>query len=623
MPGTPLLRDARYGARALLRSPGFALAALAALVLGVGASAPVLTLLRGDALRRLAAAEAVGAEPVHEADWRAGWTAELRAPARIRHDGVDALLAVLEPLAWVVLGVACINLLLLGVARGATRGHEMSLRAALGAGRGRLAGQLLTEGGMLALAGGAGGALAGAAALPLLGASLPAEPAGWPTVAGAPGGLALALAATLGVALACSLLPLRAAGRPDLFRPLTVGGRATPGRHEGAARRALGVVAVAASLVLLTVAGLLMRGSGAVAGDAEPGLDPRGVLTARLDASREGGTERRAALQREALARVQALPGARGAALGSPGAWTGVGAEDRVKVVCGVCYMAGALLPVVEGTARHHAVSPGAFGALGVPLVEGRDLAPADTAGVVINRTFANRLFPGSRERLGKKIRVGEEWYTVVGVVADVRARGVGSGSRPDAALYLSALRHPPPVAELAVRAEGSPRLLLPAVRGAVAGPGTGPTLRDAATLEEVRERLLAPLRWFAALFAGLAAVAVALSAAGLYGVIAHGVARRTREIGVRVALGARTGEVVRLVMGESLRLVALGAALGLIGALSLARLLQLLFHGVDPLDPVVYGTLALLLAAVAGAASALPARRAARVDPVVALRAE
>lgn len=617
------MRDLRHALRALLRSPSYAAAVLLALVVGTGVGASLLTLLRSGALRQLVPGDLVGAA------WRTGWTAAARTAHQLRLGGLETLLTILRPLALLVLGIACVNLVVLLLARASTRGHEVSVRSALGARPLRLARHLLTEGAALCALGLAAGVGLAGGVLWTLRATLPGEVERWPGVASEPAALGLAGGALAGTVLLFSLVPLRPALRRNLQAALGAAARATPGRHEGDARKALVVLATAAALVLLTCAGLLLRAFTPVHGTGHSGVDPRGVLAFRVDLGAAASAAERQALTRAVQERLRQLPAVEAESLGSVGAWSGPGVRERVKVACGTCVVGMLIMPVIDGDAEHHAVAPGYFRALGTKVLRGRELAPGDEGsarpGAVINRAFAYRLFPGG-EPLGKPVRVGGEggtWYTVVGVVENVRVRGIGSGATAAPAIYLPALLHPPGVAEVVVRSGAPPERLLPELRSALrkAHPSLRPVA--AATLSQELERRAAPLRWFAWVFGGLAAAAVALSAAGLYGVISFGVARRTREIGVRMAVGARAAEVVRLVVGQSVRLVAVGAVLGLMGALSLARLLQLLLYGIRPTDPVVYAALALLLGSVAVAASALPARRAARVDPVVALRAE
>jgi putative ABC transport system permease protein len=611
--------------RTLRRNPAFTGSALLALALGIGVTAPLLSLLRAGVLWRLVPPPPAGIDLAGESDWRADWSGSARLPSEIRAEGMDTLLSLLGALAGVVLGVACLNLMALLLARASARGHEMATRATLGAGPLRLTRQLLTEGTLLGVAGAVLGVGLGAAVLKVLRTLLPVPLPGWPGGTGEPLAVTTAAGAALLTVLVFSLAPLRATFRRNLHAALTTAARATPGRHEGDARRLLVTLMVAASLVLLVSAGLLLRSLPATGSSVGPGFDARDTLTFGVELPGGSAKERAAAL--EALyVRLAALPGAESASVSTAGAWGGIGTTDLAHALTGNPAHPGILRPT-----RYHAVSPGFFRALGVPVLQGREFLPSDGTGApgvaVVSRTFADRFLP-SLDPVGKVVQLGGArlegpWYQVVGVVDEVRAPGVGSGAEPFPALYLSALQHPPRTAAVAVRARGEPRALLPAVRGALRSVHPALSPRAPSTLEAELRRAQAPIRWFARVFGGMAAVAVLLSAAGLYGVIAYGVARRTREIGVRMALGARAGEVVRMVVGQSLRLVTVGALLGGMVALGLARLLQLLFFGVDPTDVGLYAGVVGVLWGAALLASALPARRAARVDPSVALRAE
>jgi cell division protein FtsX len=213
--------------------------------------------------------------------------------------------------------------------------------------------------------------------------------------------------------------------------------------------------------------------------------------------------------------------------------------------------------------------------------------------------------------------------YTVVGVVGDVQPAGLGSPSIAVPTLYLPAARHPPAVAAVAVRTAGDPLARAPAIEAALRAGAPGARVADVMTMEERLARYRAPIGWFAAVLGAVAAFAVVLCSGGVYAVVAFGVARRRREIGVRMALGARPGQVVRHEVGGGMRLARAGALLGFLAAVGLARGLQEVFRGVDPRDGTVYAAAALLLAAVSLVASWIPARAAARVDPAISLRTE
>jgi hypothetical protein len=280
-------------------------------------------------------------------------------------------------------------------------------------------------------------------------------------------------------------------------------------------------------------------------------------------------------------------------------------------------------------------LGPGFFHSLRASLLRGRELDgndEVDSSNVaVINRTFAYRLFPNG-EPLGKRIQVGggngnwytnADWYTVIGIVDDIRVRGIGSGGEPVAAIYLSALQHPPRIVNLTVRTSGDPMRSLPAVKEVVHALAPEATLTNAMTMEQYLAAFTAPLRWFAVLFGVLAGVAVLFATSGLQRIMSYNVTRRTREMGIRMALGARTRDMTRMVLGQSLRITIMGVMLGLFGALPLTRLLQLRLSGVEPFDPFLFSGIAVLLGSVALLASYRPARRAASVDPQISLRAE
>jgi putative ABC transport system permease protein len=486
---------------------------------------------------------------------------------------------------------------------------------------------------LLCLLGGTLGFLVAGATMAILQATWPASLPVWGTRDAGAAASAFAIGLPVLTALLFGAIPLRAAASAELYRALAPGGRSTVGRAEGIVHRWLVVLAVGASVALLVGAGLLLRTFAPAGGSAagELGYDPADTLTYRVvfEGERHATPAARAAAQTALLTALEAVAGVSSASFATEGAWLGLGVEDRVSADCGDCVRGGMWLPVTRGPARHHAVGPGYFESLGIPLLRGRTFTPADDATAprvaVVSQTFARQLFLG-RDPVGRTIQVGGPgggWFTVAGVVGDVRARGLGAGTAPVASLYLSSLQLAPRTLDLAIRAPGDPVAHAARVQLALQQAAGGVALASTGLLEERVAEHAAPMRWFAGLFAVLAVLAAVVAGLGLFGVIAYTVARRTREMGVRVALGARPVQVVRLVVGQSLRMAAVGAWLGLLGGLSIARLLQVMFLGVDPLDGAVYAAVALLLFSVALLASYLPARRAAGVDPVVALRYE
>jgi predicted permease len=382
---------------------------------------------------------------------------------------------------------------------------------------------------------------------------------------------------------------------------------------------------VGSAVTLLAASMLLLRGFSGPAD--EPGLDARGVLTLGVEPP-AADLERRAALYRTLLERIAQEPGVKAESLSSEGAWLGLGSTERVHAFVGA---ANPTMPGLMGAARLHTVGPGYFRALGIPVRAGREFTGQDSAGeprvVVVNEAFAHALFP-RLDPIGKQLQLGGVslhggWYTVVGVVPSLQPPGIGTPAEPVPALYLPLLQVPPSRAALAVRSGGGAMEALPAVHRAARAMGPGWRFGEPGTLEEELARFRSPLHWYGRVLGALAALATLLAALGLAGVVAHSVERRTREIGVRMAIGARPRQVVGMVVREGLSLALAGTVLGLAGALCVGRLLPFHFHGVRLDDPVPLAGVAALVTVTALLSSWLPARRAARVDPVVALRAE
>ena len=632
-----LLRDFRYARRAFRRSPGFPALLIGILALGTGVGGSLLGLVRAGLLRPLPPTDLLAPE------WSGGalhgvidgaLDAPVRTVAEIQDAALHTLLLLLLGATVLVLALAVINAAALLLARATTRRSEMAVRAAVGATRGRLALQLGVEGAVMGALGIGSGLLLGGLIIYLLRSTWPNRTPPWGELSTEPW---ILVAVGSGFGLVALLLPLAsvvAGATTNLHKALAAGARSTPGRYEGEFRNALAIGEIALSMVLLVGAGLLLRGMLAAPPPEATENAARGVLTLPLDLSkpRYAGPEDRAAFYGALLEQVEAFPGVKDTSVASPGAWVGMGDEVRVRTVCPPCWRGTMILPVVNGVSRVHSVSPAFFRTLDVTLLAGREFAVddgLDAPGVaIVSQTFAYRLFPNG-EPLGKKLRIGareDAWYTVVGVVEDVRARGIGTPSEPVPALYLSALQHPPRAAGLAVETSGSIEQAIPAVLRVIESLDPGQTETAAAgmlTMQEEVARFLAPLRWFARVFGALAAAAILLAGLGLGGVISYNVSRRTREMGIRAALGARPAQVIRMIVKQTLHLVVIGGALGLLGALSIARLLQVLFLGVPSLDATVYGSVALLLGATALLASILPARRTARIDPKIALQGE
>lgn len=534
-------------------------------------------------------------------------------------------LAVLLAAVGAVLLIACANLANLLLARASGRGYEMALRSALGAGRGALVRQLLTESLLLAFVGGALGLLVASEGIDLLKALLGGLGDGAPVprldeVGLDPRVVAFTAALTVLTGLAFGLAPALRASRPDLDRVLRAeGGRAGTGGGRRL-RSALVVAETALAVALLTTAGLLLQSFFRLQA-VDPGFHPAGTLAVDLapPAAAYDQPERVAGFYRDLLARLAALPGVESVAatsvppLGGRNIDLDFSIEGRPPPEDGRD-------PVVWV----RIVTPGYFETLGLPVVAGRALEPRDSEGEVlggvVNRAFAERHFPGESP-LGERLSIGPWTLEIIGVAADVKNWGLTADERP--ALYA-------PHAPTAVRAmtvvlrtaAGTDAIgLLPAVRRAVAE--IDPTVAVAAPrpLDRLIAVSIAPQRVVAVLLAAFAAAAALLAAIGLYGVLSYAAARGTREIGIRLALGARPRAVERQFVGRGMALALAGLALGLALALGAGRVVSSLLFEVEAGNPAVYAGAAALLIAAALLASWLPARRAARTDPLAALR--
>jgi predicted permease len=544
-----------------------------------------------------------------------------------------ALLVLLGAVGLVLL-IACANVASMLLARSSARQREIALRAAIGAGRGRLIRQLLTESLVLSGVGGAAGIALGALGLKAL---LAVAPESVPRLHDVHLDLRV-LFATFGVSvltgIAFGLAPALQASATRIQHALKEGGASGAGREGGRLRRVFVALEVAVALVLLVGAGLMVRSFVALQ-RIDPGFDPRGVVTLEVSVTGTGQAApgRRAVLYPEILERFRALPGVRAA-----------GAINHVPIAGDVWG-----LPFrIEGRPRprpgespvtvYRAVLPGYFSAMRLPILRGRDVSLADTADsagvVLVNEFLATHTWPGE-DPIGKRIAVdgpddNPTWITVVGVVKNAVRSGWSEG--PDNEAYLAFLQRPrltdslqsqDAYATFVARTDGDPAALAPSLRAAVRS--LDPTLPVSAvqTMPEIVSQANSRARFQTWLLAVFAAAAALLAAVGIYGVMSYAVSKRAREIGVRMALGAKPSEVLRRIVGQGMTVAAAGAVAGIAAALMLTRLMRSLLYGVPPTDLVTYAAVAAGLLAIALVASYVPARRAARIDPAAALRAE
>jgi predicted permease len=560
-----------------------------------------------------------------EADGRFGGVTvrPLREALNFAWDVVRISLLVLLTAVGAVLLIACVNVAGLTLARATVRTREVAVRMALGAGRGRLVRQLVTESVVLALAGGALGLLLTFAAVSVIGPALPEAlyRVGTASVDGRVLGFTLAL--TLLTPLLFGLSPALAALRTDLARTLKEGGQAAgAGRGAMRARRALVVTQVALAVVLVTVAGLMIRSFLAVR-DVELGFRADRLLALEVapPASAYGTPEALAAYYDRALDALAALPGVRAASAAN------VLPLNHEEPVLQFAPPEAAEAPPEEWpVALESRTAPGYLDAMGIPLLAGRDFHPADAPGVppvvIVSRALAERSWPG-QDPVGRTVLLGGSGTaaTVVGVAGDVRHTDLTGEIRPH--LYRPLTQAPARRRFLVVAAEaGSPAALGGAARAALAAVDPDLPLTARPMTEVVRE---SSFQWSIGSLAlsVFGSVALLLAALGLYGTAAFSVAQRRRELGIRAALGASTRQLRRLVLGEGLRLTATGIGVGAALALLAGRLLSSQLYGVAAFDPVTLAAMLALFAAVTVGATLRPAQRAASVPPQEALREE
>jgi predicted permease len=539
------------------------------------------------------------------------------------------LLVLLGAVGFVLL-IACANIANLLLAQGAARGREMAIRAAVGAGRGHLLRQALTENLVLAGLGGALGVLVAHWAIQGLTAFGPEDV---PRLAQARVDgpmLGFMLVVTLGAGLLFGLAPaLRLASRPP--HAALKEGRAG-GVHRDRLRSALVVAEIALALMLLTGAGLLIR-SAAALNRVEPGYDPTGVVAARVSLPTTGydrPEQVRTAFERLAE-ELASAPGVTASGLASVAPLEGGSSNGLVPE--------GRPLDIASTiNSDLRIVSPGYLAAMRIPLHRGRSFTDQDREGappvMIINERLAREAFPG-QDPIGKRIACCDagpdglpSWKTVVGVVADVRSQDMSQPADPEFYLPLGQAPHAAwdwiqRSMTVAARGAADPMRLVPGLREAVRALDPAVPLYQVGTMDDRITRSLAQARFSTALLTAFGAVALLLAAIGVFGVISYGVSQRTQEIGIRVALGAERGDVVRLIVRHGAALAGAGLLIGLAGALAATRLLATLLYQVSPTDPPTFLLGAAVLGVSALAAAALPAARAARLDPAVALRAE
>ncbi len=532
-----------------------------------------------------------------------------------------ALLVLLATVGLVLL-IACANVANLTLSRMAAREREIAIRAALGAGRWRVARQLMTESLLLSFVGGSFGLILATWGLDALVAFNPGDIPRLTGVRIDAAALSFTLAASVVTGLIFGLVPAWQSSRENLNQTLRDGGRGSAGNVKSARLRGGLVVAeVALSLVALIGAGLLIKSFNRLL-SVEAGFVAENLLTANLQLVAFKDPRRRADLAREVIDRVSQIPGVQAAGGGT--ALPPINAQRATRFTTQGASNDGSL-----PAAYFIAASPGYFRALGTPPVEGRDFSDRDDEGaakvLIISRGLARDLFP-NESAIGKRLKLvnselSDEWREIVGVVGDVRYSGLDDTDV--SAIYTPFEQTPFMWSNLMIRTGVPPQTLIQSVRGAIASVNSSLQPANFLTMEQLVSDSVARPRFNTVLLAAFAALALALAAVGIYGVIAYSVSRRAHEIGVRMALGARKGDVIRLILMQGMTPAIIGAALGLAGAWAATRLMSGLLFEVSAIDPATFAVITLTLMAVALLACYIPARRATKVDPMVALRCE
>lgn len=591
---------------------------------------PVIARLRPGVTRAAAKGELVmltrrtaSQEPPQFVRMRTGMEVRVSALHERLAGNARALVLILFGAVCVVLLIACVNAACLQLARVAARQKELAVRSALGAGRLRVAGELLAESLLLAVFGGAAGLFIGVAGVHIIRILKPQQIPRLEVIRLSGPVLIFTLVVATAAGILFGLAPALSASRFNLNDMLKESGPAGIGARNQRARKTLVGVEMALATLLLAGAGLLVRTFVQLA-DVDPGCDIHHLLTLRVDfpADRYSSSAQQIHLLDTLLRHVRALPGVESAAMSSGvplarwGYLVGMGVEGKPLPP-----------PGLRPDVLYDRVTPGFFRAVGTPLIAGRTFSKHDGEHaplvVVVNRAFASQFFPGQGQRvMGRHVFTGS-WRQIVGIVGNVRQNGAGGAASPE--VYAPFVQEADECEEmiLAVRTKSNPRALSGEVRKAIEAGDANQPVFDVATMEQRWANSIAPQRFNMALMSLLAGLALILAAVGIYGVVSYWVVQSTHEIGIRVALGAQNGDVLQLVVGQGMVLALVGVALGIGGALGLTRFLSSLLYGIKPTDPLTFAAVSLLLIGVALLACYIPARRATRVDPMVALRYE
>ena len=556
-----------------------------------------------------------------------GWSALIR-PLRswMLPDQVELMILAMMSAATLVLLIACANVANLFLARASVRHREISLRAALGAGRWQIVRQLLIEAVIIGLISAPLGIVLARLGLYLIDLGIPPDSIPYFIHWGLDG---RTLTYTIGISMLTGivfgLVPALQATRSNLQESLKEGSRGATGGRRARLRNGLVVAEVSMSLILLVGASLFVR-SFLNMQNAAVGFDPAPLMTMRfyLPGAAYEPADAKARRVQDIVRRVEALPGVE-SAFASNFVPLGAGGGGGNVLVEGKSYDPGK-----EPSIALVAASPHLRKTLGVSLVSGRDLTDAEevtrTPVAIVNQAMAKRLWPDA-DPLGRRFRLksdtNPEWFTVVGVLADFRHFRGDSGAEVFPSAYVPYSFDPTLNTGLTIRVPGNPARITASVREAIRSADAALPVFQVNTMEDLRQRSFWQDKLFGWMFSVFGAIALLMASVGVYGVLSYSVSQRVQEIGVRVALGAERGDVMKLVVSEGLKLGAVGIVLGVLGAAGLTQFLKSVLFNVTPTDPLSFGGVAVFLVVVALVASYVPARRAMAVDPIVALRGE
>ncbi|HJQ70760.1 MAG TPA: ABC transporter permease [Blastocatellia bacterium] len=538
-----------------------------------------------------------------------------------------------RPMLWVLLGavgfvllIACANVANLLLARAVAREKEIAIRTALGAGRGRLVRQLLTESVVLSTVSGAIGLLLTYLGLRALVAIAPDNVPRLNEMSIDARVLVFTIGVSMITGIIFGLVPAFQSSKPDLNETLKEGGRGSTGGARGRRVRSVLVVAeVAFALVLLTGAGLMIR-SFLLLQEVKPGFNPENLLTMRLrlPQTKYSDAAQLTPFYQQLIDRVRALPGVKSVGTVSHLPLSGAYQSGTVTVE-----QPSASVDNASFECDRRMASPDYFDAMGIEVMNGRAFNDHDRQGslavCLVDETFARRFWP-NEDPIGKRVKIGgaqstAPWLTIVGVVAHVKHYGLNAQGREF--IYFPFTQTPARQMFLAVRTEGDPSNLIGSVRNEIKSLDPDQPIADIRNMEQIVYGSVAQPRFNTLMLGVFAAVALILAAVGVYGVMNYSVAQQTHEIGIRMALGAQQNHILRMVIQQGFALVGIGVAIGLAGAFVITQFMSSLLYGVKAMDPTTFIAVAIILALVAFIASYIPARRATRVDPMIALRYE